>query len=115
MIPKKMMAKYNLPSFDDWQTAIDTGAYNGFLELYQMFLNKTDHIPLKLIEGAISAADIAGELKYREIARQEIAKISGQPYEPRENQKTLDERTEAAEANIDYIALMADIEIPTEA
>lgn len=34
--------------------------------------------------------------------------------DPPQPQPTLEDRMEAAEANIDYIALMADIEIPTE-
>lgn len=34
--------------------------------------------------------------------------------EPAEQEPTLEDRMEAAEANIDYIALMADIEISTE-
>lgn len=52
--------------------------------IYRSFLDKTDHITLKLIEGSISSVDVAEELKYREIARQEIAKIEGKPYEPKE-------------------------------
>lgn len=110
-LPLKILNKYEFVTYE--QFFKDTGM--DMREYCRVFLSHTDHIPLKLIEGAISAADVAEELKYREIARQEIAKISGQPYEPRENQKTLDERTEAAEANIDYIALMTDVEIPTEA
>ena len=50
---------------------------------YYSFLANTDYIPLKLIEGSISSADVAEELKYREIARQEIAKLEGEPYEVR--------------------------------
>ena len=52
--------------------------------IYRSFLSKTDHIPLKLIEESISSADVAEELKYREIARQEMARLEGKPYEPKE-------------------------------
>lgn len=84
MIPDEIMKKYNLPSITDWQAAVDAGMYDDTRELYRMFLQKTDHIPLKLIEGSVSSADVAEELKYREIARQEIAKIEGKSYEPKE-------------------------------
>lgn len=82
--------------------------------IYRSFLSKTDHIPLKLIEGSVSSADAAEELKYREIARREIATINGESYEPKEEQKTLDERTEAAESSIDYLSMMTGVDIPTE-
>ena len=82
--------------------------------IYRSFLSKTDHIPLKLIEGSITSADVSEELKYREVARREIAIISGKPYEPKEEQKTLDERTEATESNIDYLSMMTGVDIPTE-
>lgn len=57
---------------------------NTKITFYQTFLMRTDHIPLKLIEGSVSSADVAEELKYREIARQEIARLEGHPYEPKE-------------------------------
>lgn len=52
--------------------------------IYRSFLSKTDHIPLKLVEGSVSSNDVAEELKYREIARQEIARLKCEPYEPKE-------------------------------
>lgn len=53
MISNELMKKYNLPTFDEWQKAIDEGAYDNFLELYRMFLTATDHIPLKIFENFI--------------------------------------------------------------
>ena len=48
-----LMKKYELPTFDEWQQAINAGVYDNFLELYQMFLMKTDHIPNKIVESLI--------------------------------------------------------------
>lgn len=113
MIPTKLLEKYNMRLLSDYKKSFGDSE-DTEVTFYRTFLIQTDHIPLKLIEGALAAADCAEELKYREIARQEIARISGQPYESKENQRTLDERTEAAESTIDYLAMMTDIEIPTE-
>lgn len=52
-ISDDLMKKYELPTFDEWQQAIDAGVYDNFLELYQMFLMKTDHIPNKIIESLV--------------------------------------------------------------
>lgn len=80
MIPIELLEKYNMKSLEgykeDFGDSISTER-----TFYQTFLIQTDHIPLKLIEGSVSSIDAAEELKYREIARQEIAKIEGKPYE----------------------------------
>lgn len=52
-ISDDLMKKYNLPTFDEWQQAINAGVYDNFLELYQMFLMKTDHIPNKIVESLV--------------------------------------------------------------
>ena len=72
---------------------------------YFSFLSNTDHIPLKLIEGSVSSADVAEELKYREIARQEIAKIEGKSYEPKAGKITLDARMTNIEADVFSMAV----------
>ena len=80
MIPTELLEKYNMKSLDDYKEDFgdSTSTERTF---YQTFLIQTDHIPLKLIEGSNSSADVAEELKYREIARQELAKLEGKPYE----------------------------------
>lgn len=72
---------------------------------YQTFLMRTDHIPLKLIEGSVSSADVAEELKYREIARQEIARLEGKPNEPKADKITLDARITNIEADVFSMAV----------
>lgn len=72
---------------------------------YQTFLMRTDHIPLKLIEGSVSSADVAEELKYREIARQEIARLEGKPNEPKADKVTLDARITSIEADVFSMAV----------
>ena len=52
-ISDDLMKKYELPTFDEWQQAINAGVYDNFSELYQMFLMKTDHIPNKIIESLV--------------------------------------------------------------
>lgn len=112
-IPAELQEKY---SVQDINALVSMGhtEYEAARVHYYSFLSNTDYIPLKLIEGSITSADVFEELKYREIARQEIARIKGKPYEPKEEIKTLDERTEAAESNIDYLSMMTGVDIPTE-
>lgn len=101
-ISDDLMKKYELPTFDEWQNAIDAGAYDNFLELYQMFLKKTDHIPLKiteqLVEDLASATlttfigvfinfikavrtEYSEVLQYRKLAREDINKLEAQQQE----------------------------------
>lgn len=83
MIPITLVQKYGVMTLEKcieiFGDSTDTER-----TFYQTFLMKTDHISLKLIEGSVSSADVAEELKYREIARQEIARLKGEPYEPKE-------------------------------
>ena len=95
-ISDDLMKKYELPTFDEWQQAINAGVYDNFLELYQMFLMKTDHIPNKIIESLVEnlasatlatfigvfldfikqvRVDYKDVLQYRKIAREEINKL----------------------------------------
>ena len=99
MIPKEIMKKYNLPAFEEWQDAIDAGAYDDNTELYKFFLQSTDYLIFKLFEGSLSSADVAEELKYREVARQKLAEANGKTYEINEEKQTLEERTTNIEAD----------------
>ena len=95
-ISDDLMKKYELPTFDEWQQAINAGVYDNFLELYQMFLKATDHIPNKIIESLVEnlasatlttfisvfldfikqvRVDYKDVLQYRKIAREEINKL----------------------------------------
>ena len=111
-IPENILNKYGLPILETFRENMQPGESE--IMYYEQFLKSTDHIPLKLIEGSVTSAEVAEELKYREIARREIATINGESYEPKEEQKTLDERTEAAESSIDYLSMMTGVDIPTE-
>lgn len=79
---EELLNKYGLPSLEIFQKNMQPGESE--IMYYEQFLKSTDHIPLKLIEGSVSSSDVAEELKYREIARQEIARLEGKPYEPKE-------------------------------
>ena len=42
------------------------------VDVWHMFLERTDFIPNKILEGVATSADYADELYYREVARQQI-------------------------------------------
>lgn len=96
MIPSRLMEMYGLPTFEEWQEAIDAGAYENFEELYRTFLIATDHIPNKIIEKLIEdlasatalnfiaafidfikavRIDYQELLQYRKLAREEIDRL----------------------------------------
>lgn len=81
-IPENILNKYGLPILETFRENMQPGESE--IMYYEQFLKSTDHIPLTLIEGSVSSSDVAEELKYREIARQEIARLEGKPYEPKE-------------------------------
>lgn len=83
MIPETLVQKYEMATLEKCIEMFGESA-NTERTFYQTFLMQTNHIPLKLIEGSVSSNDVAEELKYREIARQEIARLEGKPYEPKE-------------------------------
>lgn len=83
MIPETLVQKYEMATLEKCIEMFGESA-NTERTFYQTFLMQTDHIPLKLMEGSVSSNDVAEELKYREIARQEIARLKGEPYEPKE-------------------------------
>lgn len=102
-IPEEILNKYGLATLEVFRENMQAGESE--LMYYDQFLKTTDHIPLKLIEGSISSADVAEELKYREIARQEIARIEGKPYEPKVDKITLDARITNIEADVVSMAV----------
>ena len=113
-MPEELLNKYGLSSLETFRKNMQMGESETMY--WEQFLKSTDHIPLKLLEGSISSADVAEELKYREIARQEIARIEGKSYEPKTGKMTLDERTaileeEGLEATIDHECRIALLEL----
>lgn len=42
------------------------------VDVWYMFLDRTDFIPNKILEGVATSSDYAEELYYREVARQQI-------------------------------------------
>ena len=76
MIPKEVLEKYGMQTLEEY-LAIEDALVNMELMFYVDFLKRTDHIPNKILEGAATSEDYADELYYREVARQEIDKLSG--------------------------------------
>lgn len=85
--------KYNMDTLEDFKNFSEEPEDFATMMWYQTFLKLTDHIPIKLMEGSLSTEDCREELAARELARSEIARINGESYEPKQNTKTLDERT----------------------
>lgn len=109
-IPEEMLKKYNMGNLDFYKKIFgnDNGSEKSF---YQTFLQQTDHIANKLVEGVIKTEDCTEELYYREIARQEIARLNGETPSVIENKKTLEERATQTEADTAFIAMMSDIDL----
>lgn len=107
-IPKELLSKYHMGAKEWYITEFgDSGEHM----YWHTFLCQTDHITNKLVEGSIATADCADELKYREIARQEIAKLNGETPPVVENQKTLEQRASQNEADTAFIAMMVEIDL----
>lgn len=85
--------KYNMDSLEYSKEYSEEPDEVATMLWYETFLDLTDHIPLKMIEGSLTAEDCKEELLARAFARSEIARINGESYEPKQNTKTLDERT----------------------
>lgn len=98
MIPAELLEKYNMKSLEDYKSDF-SDSENMELMFYQTFLAQTDYLILKLFEGSLSSADVAEELKYREVARQKLAEANGKTYEINEDKQTLEERTTNIEAD----------------
>jgi hypothetical protein len=102
-IPENILNKYGLPILETFRENMQPGESE--IMYYEQFLKSTDHIPLTLIEGSVSSSDVAEELKYREIARQEIARLEGKPNEPKADKITLDARITSIEADVFSMAV----------
>ena len=89
--------KYNMDTLEDFKNYIEEPEDFAIMLWYQTFLKLTDHIPIKLMEGSLSTDDCREELAAREFARSEVARLQGKSYTPKENAKTLDERTQVLE------------------
>ena len=63
------------------------------VDVWHMFLDRTDFIPNKILEGVATSADYAEELYYREVARREISGHTGNSTP----QKPLDARVDGIE------------------
>lgn len=85
--------KYNLQTLEEFILTSGEDEQVSKDIWYNIILNCTEYIIPRLIEGTITTSECKDELAAREIARQEIAKLNGETYEPKENAKTLDERT----------------------
>lgn len=91
--------KYNLETLEEFiKNSIESESVAKDM-WYNMILEFTNPIIPKLIEGLITTSDCKDELAAREIARREIAKLNGEAYEPKQNAKTIDERTTILEVD----------------
>lgn len=84
-MPIDILEKYGIDTLDvycdSWIKAGFT-AEQAKIKYYQGFLNITEQAITGIIEGVYSIDDLKEELKWREFAREEIAKIEGKPYNP---------------------------------
>lgn len=110
IIPTEILEKYNMLELD-WYKEQFGDSTDTEKNFYKTFLIQTDHITNKLVEGAIKTEDCTDELYYREVARQEIARLNGETPAAVENRKTLEERATQNEADTAFIAMMSDIDL----
>ena len=106
--------KYGLPLLGEYikgMSELEISENNATKDYYTIFLTRTDYITNKLVEGAIKTEDCTDELYYREVARQEIARLNGETPASIENKKTLEERATQNEADTAVIAMMSDIDL----
>lgn len=98
-IPMEILEKYGIVDSLEERLARPTRMPEREIKegYYRSFLNATDYIINKLVEGHIKTEDCIEELKYREFARQEIARLKGETPAVVENQKTLEQRIAEAE------------------
>lgn len=100
--------KYDMDTLEDFIAESEEPETIAKILWYESFLKFTDHISIKLLEGSLTTSECADELAAREIARQEIAKLNGEQYEPKKNKMTLDERTAILE--VDGLESVIDLE-----
>lgn len=74
MIPENITKKLQMPTLTEMiELEGDTNEVK--IRWYSCFLNATDYICNKIVEGVATWDDYAEEKKYRQIAREEINKL----------------------------------------
>ena len=96
MIPKEIYEKYHLADITEYETES---------VFYETFLIRTDFIPNKILEGVATSEEYADELYYREVARKQISGGEVATAVP------LDRSVEKTIADIEFIAMMTDVEL----
>lgn len=102
MIPVKLLIKYQM-GFDGETTEQVIERYGD--DFYSVFLIQTDFIPNKILEGVATSEEYANELYYREVARKQISGGEVGTAVP------LDRSVEKTIADIEFIAMMTDVEL----
>ena len=95
----KIAETYEMDKLEAYIESSEETENNAKIMWYENLLRFTDYISLKLMEGSLTTSECKDELAAREIARQEIAKLNGKAYEPKQNAKTIDERTTILEVD----------------
>ena len=74
--PIEILNKYDLPPLSEYiKTATDRPeVIEGY---YKQFLINSNHVCDEILEGVATSEEYADELYYREVARQELDKLSG--------------------------------------
>lgn len=91
--------KYDMDTLEDFTAQSEEPEAVAKFLWYENLISFTDYIVMQLTEGRLTTEECKDELAAREIARQEIAKLNGETYEPKENARTLDERTAILEVD----------------
>lgn len=95
----KIAETYEMDKLEAYIESSEETENNAKILWYENFIRFTDPIVLKLTEGSLTTEECKDELAAREIARREIAKLNGETYEPKQNAKTIDERTTILEVD----------------
>ncbi len=95
-MPEELLTKYHMKTMEGYKEDFEDSKDTEVM-FWNTFLKQTDHIPNKLVEGAIRTEECAEELTYREIARCEIARLNGEEITGTQKHKTLEERATASE------------------
>ena len=74
MIPENILNKYGMNKIDNYIKDFGNTT-NTQIMFYDTFLNQTDYICNKIVEGVATWDDYPEEKKYRQIARDEINKL----------------------------------------
>ena len=93
-IDAEILEKYGMSPYEEfynsWRDELTEAQIK---ELYcHTFLQQTDYISLKILEGSLSTSDCREELEIRELARKELTELKGKNYIPK-TLKNVEERT----------------------